>query len=289
MRNLRPIKLCFLLLFVGCTGTGANTNVGVGTRAAPTGAVASPDLSPFFKDTVGCFVLYELKQNRYTRYNEARCRERFSPKSTFKIPNSLIGLETGVISGADFVIPWDKAKYPDEGWTAEPFAHWKRDHDLRSAFKYSVLWYYREIAKRVGAERMKESVTKLDYGNRDTSGELERFWLNNEKLKISADEQVEFLKKLYAGKLPVSRRSIDIVKEIMVQESTPVYTLSAKTGGGPRAQGIVIGWYVGYVETRGEVYFFAMNIDGPNYLSIRDKRIDMTRRALAHLGVLPKQ
>ncbi|HJR07363.1 MAG TPA: penicillin-binding transpeptidase domain-containing protein [Pyrinomonadaceae bacterium] len=252
------------------------------------GVARAQDLSSFFKGTDGCFVLYDMKRDRYTRHNEARCRTRFSPKSTFKIPNSLIGLETGVIGGADFVIPWDKAQYPDEGWNAEPFVHWKRDHDLRSAFKYSVLWYYREIAKRVGAERMKELVTKLDYGNRDTSGVLDRFWLN-ETLKISADEQIEFLKKLYAGKLPVSRRSIDIVKDIMVQESTPVYKLSAKTGGGPRAEGVVIGWYVGYVETRGDVYFFAMNIDGPNYLSIRDKRIEMTRRVLADLGVLPKQ
>lgn len=286
MRSTRLIKLCVLLLLVGCTGTGANTSAVVGTSAPV--AVASPDLSPLFKDTVGCFVLYDLKQNRYTRHNEARCRERFSPKSTFKIPNSLIGLETGVIGGADFVIPWDRAKYPDEGWTAEPFTHWKRDHDLRSAFKYSVLWYYREIAKRAGAQRMKEFVNKLEYGNRDTSGELERFWLN-ETLKISADEQLEFLKKLYAGKLPVSRRSIDIVKEIMVQESAPDYKLSAKTGGGPRSAGVVIGWYVGYVEARGNVYFFAMNIDGPNYLAIRDKRIALTRRVLAHLGVLPKQ
>jgi beta-lactamase class D len=283
---MKLIKLCFLLLLVGCTGTGANTNT-VASANAPV-AAASPDLSPFFKDTVGCFALYDLKRDRYTRYNEARCRERFSPKSTFKIPNSLIGLETGVIGNADFVIRWDKAQYPDEGWTAEPFVHWKRDHNLRSAFKYSVLWYYREIAKRVGAQRMKEFVTKFDYGNRETSGELERFWLND-TLKISADEQLEFLKKLYAGKLPVSQRSIDIVKDIMVQESTPDYKLSAKTGGGPRAQGVVIGWYVGYVETRGEVYFFAMNIDGPSYISIRDKRIEMTRRVLAHLGVLPKQ
>ena len=174
------------------------------------GAACAQDLGQFFKDTDGCFVLYDLKRDRYTRHNEARCRQRFSPKSTFKIPNSLIGLETGVIGGADFVIPWDRAQYPPADWDAEPFVHWKRDHDLRSAFKYSVLWYYREIAKRVGAQRMKELVTKLDYGNRDTSGELERFWLN-ETLKISADEQLEFLKKLYAGKRPVSRRSIDVV------------------------------------------------------------------------------
>lgn len=252
------------------------------------GAARAQDLSALFKGTDGCFVFYDLKRDRYTRYNEARCRERFSPKSTFKIPNSLIGLETGVIGGADFVIPWDKAQYPPDNWVAEPFVHWKRDHNLRSAFKYSVLWYYREIAKRVGAERMKDFVSRLGYGNHDASGTIDRFWLN-ETLKISADEQLEFLKKLYAGKLPVSRRSIDIVKEIMVQESTPTYKLSAKTGGGPRAEGVVIGWYVGYVETRGDVYFFAMNIDGPTYLSIRDKRIALTRRVLARLGALPKQ
>jgi beta-lactamase class D len=271
---LRLFKLLIVSLILSACAWG------VGAQAQ--------DLSAYFKGTNGCFVFYDMKRDRYTRYNEARCRTRFSPKSTFKIPNSLIGLETGVISGIDFVIPWDRARYPPDGWDAEPFIHWKRDHDLRSAFKYSVLWYYREIAKRVGAERMKGFVTKLDYGNRNTSGEIDRFWLN-ETLKISADEQVEFLKKLYAGKLPVSRRSIDIVKEIMVQESTPDYKLSAKTGGGPRAEGVVIGWYVGYVETRGDVYFFAMNIDGANYLSIRDKRIELTRRVLAHLGALPKQ
>jgi beta-lactamase class D len=286
MRKTRLIKLCFLLLLVGCTGTGANTSTVVVAHAPV--AVAQADLSPLFKDTVGCFVLYDLKQNRYTRYNEARARERFSPKSTFKIPNSLIGLETGVIRDADFVIPWDKQKNPPDGWDTEPFIHWKQDHNLRTAFQYSVVWYYRELARRVGAERMQKFVTGFDYGNRDIHGAVDQFWLNN-TLKISADEQVEFLKKLYAGKLPVSPRSIEVVKEIMVQESTPDYTLRAKTGGGPRSEGVVIGWYVGYVETRGNVYFFAMNIDGPNYLSIRDKRIEMTRRVLAHLGVLPKQ
>ncbi|HEV2765639.1 MAG TPA: penicillin-binding transpeptidase domain-containing protein [Pyrinomonadaceae bacterium] len=258
------------------------------SACAPAVQARALDLGQFFKGTEGCFVLYDQKRDRYTRYNEARCRERFSPKSTFKIPNSLIGLETGVLGGADFRIKWDRAQYPPDGWDTEPFVHWKRDHDLRSAFKYSVVWYYRELAKRVGPERMKELVNKLEYGNRDTSGDVTRFWLN-ETLKISADEQLEFLKKFYAYGLPVSRRSTDIVKDIMVQESTPEYKLSAKTGGGPRAEGVVIGWYVGYVETGGNVYFFAMNMDGPNYLAIRDRRIELTRRVLAHLGVLPKQ
>ena len=247
------------------------------------------DLSRIFAGTEGCFALYDLRRDRHTRHNEARCRERFSPKSTFKIPNSLIGLETGVIRDADFVIEWDKVKYPNNGANAMPFAAWYRDHNLRTAFRDSVLWYYQELALRVCPERMRQMVAAFDYGNRDTSGPVNRFWLDNDKLKISADEQLEFLRKLHANRLPVSRRAHEVVKEIMVQERRPAYTLRAKTGGGPRAEGVAIGWYVGYVETRdGNTYFFATNIDGPDFMSVRDKRIHITRQALAELGVLPK-
>nr|AIA12114.1 ClassD_beta_lactamase [uncultured bacterium] len=246
------------------------------------------DLSPFFKDTRGAFVLYDQNNNRYVRYNEARCRERFSPKSTFKIPNSLIGLETGVITDADFVIKWNREKYPpQENWNQEPFINWGRDHNLRSAIKHSVVWYYRELALRVGEQRMKKFVKGFDYGNEDISGGIDNFWLNG-GLKISADEQVEFLKRFYAGRLPVSRRSIDIVKDILVLEKTPAYTLSAKTGGGSIAEGVYIGWFVGYVETRGNVYFFATNIESTSYQAIRGKRIEVTKQVLTSLGLLPK-
>jgi beta-lactamase class D len=257
-----------------------------GYAAVPANA---QDLSPFFKDTRGAFVLYDLKNDRYLRYNEERCRERFSPKSTFKIPNSLIGLETGVIRDADFVIPWNRQKYPpQDNWDQYPFKHWGQDHTLRSAIKYSVVWYYRELALRVGQRRMKNFVTAFRYGNQDISGGIDNFWLGS-GLKISADEQVEFLRKLYAGRLPVSRRSTEIVKDILVLEKTPEYTLSAKTGGGSIAEGRYIGWFIGYVETKGNVYFFACNIEGTSYPEIRDKRIDITKRILTELGLLPIQ
>jgi beta-lactamase class D len=249
---------------------------------------SAQDLSPFFKDTKGAFVLYDLKNDRYLRYNEERCRMRFSPKSTFKIPNALIGLETGVIRDADFVIPWNRQKYPpQDNWDQFPFKHWGQDHQLRSAIKYSVLWYYRELALRVGEQRMKKLVKALKYGTQDISGGIDSFWLQG-GMKISADEQVEFLKKLYAGRLPVSKRSIEIVKDILVLEQTPSYKLSAKTGGGSLAEGTYIGWFVGYLETQGNVYFFATNIEGASYPEIRDKRIDVTKRILTELGYLPK-
>src|SRR5262245_44362826 len=107
------------------------------------GTMPAQDLRPYFKEMEGCFVLYDLKGDRYLRYNRPRCRERFSPYSTFKIPNALIGLETGVIGGAETVLRWEPERFPESvNWTQPPPVHWKQDHTLRSAMKYSVVWYY---------------------------------------------------------------------------------------------------------------------------------------------------
>jgi beta-lactamase class D len=106
-------------------------------------------------------------------------------------------------------------------------------------------------------------------------------------LKISADEQIEFLKAFYAERLPVSKRSIDIVKDILVLEKTPTYILRGKTGGGSIAEGKYIGWFVGYVERNGDVYFFATNIEGSSFDAIRDKRVEITKHIMTQLGYLP--
>ena len=244
------------------------------------------DVSRFFTDTNGAFVLYDQARGRFVRYNEQRCRERFSPKSTFKIPNSLIGLDSGVIKDAEFVIPWNKEKYPASEWgTGYPFEFWARDHTLRTAIKYSVVWYYRELAQRVGLRDMRRYVAAFRYGNLRVS-QADGFWLDN-SLRISADEQVEFLRRFYANKLPVSRRSVEIVKDILMLEQTPGYKLSAKTGGGQTAGGKYIGWFVGYVETKKNVAFFALNLEGADYAAIRDRRIAVTKQILAELGYLP--
>lgn len=255
-------------------------------QGTPARGASSADLEPFFKQFPdGAFVLYDLKRDRHLRYNEARCRERFSPFSTFKIPNSLIGLDTGVIADAEFVIRWDEKKYPAHSRDTLPFSAWWQDQTLRTAFKRSVVWYYRELALKVGEQRMREYVRKLRYGNEDASGPVNNFWLNS-SLKVSADEQVDFLRRFYKEELPVSKRSIKLTKEIMTLEETPDYKLSGKTGGGPLGEGRFLGWFVGYVETSDNTYFFAAEIEGPTYLSIRDERIALTKRVLAGLGYI---
>jgi beta-lactamase class D len=253
--------------------------------------IRAQDLSKYFQNAEGAFVLYDLKNDRYLRYNEQRCRERFPPFSTFKIPSSLIGLETGVIKDAEFVIPWDSKKYPAQD---NSLPEWNRDHTLRSAIKYSVLWYYRELARRIDEPHMRRFVTGFGYGNQDISSGwqsprlFEAFWLRG-SLSISANEQIEFLKGFYREQLPVSKRSVEIVKDILTLEKTADYKLSAKTGGGPLAKGRYLGWFVGYLETKDNVYFFATNIEGESSAAIRERRINLTKQILIDLGYLSKQ
>lgn len=251
-------------------------------RAVPEGVTkpfASKErgLASYFKAAdAACFVL-KSPDGKVLRYNPNRCAEPFSPCSTFKIPNSLIGLETGVIPDADHLIKWDG--------TERDRKELNRDHTLRSAIKYSVVWYYQELAARVGAEKMKEFLEKTPYGNQDMSDGLTTFWLGT-SLKISADEQVEFLGRLMEGKLPFSERSMNLVKEILIQEELPDIVYRGKTGsarGG--TEGKDLGWYVGTISRPEGVYVFATNISGEGMWGTRARR--MTERILRDRGLLP--
>lgn len=241
----------------------------------------------FFNGTTGALVIHDLKAGTYGRYNPARCAERFSPKSTFKIPNSLFALETGVIDSIDTIMPWDQQRDPKQEWW-DSFG-WSKDHTMRSAIQYSVVWFYQEIARRIGGERMKKLVNSIGYGNCDISGPIDQFWLND-TMQISADEQIEFLKKFYLGKLGFSASVTAAVKEILVRQKEDSYTLSAKTGGGDlkkgKDAGRYVGWYVGYIEKGDQVYFFALNIDGPTFEDIRDKRINILRQVFQELAII---
>ena len=195
----------------------------------------------------GSFVVYDLNNDSYVFCNEAQFRQPFIPASTFKICNSLIGLETGVIQDENFVIKWDGV--------VRSVVAWNKDQDMREAFKNSTVPYYQELARRVGGKRMKYWLGKAQYGNADTSGGIDKFWLTG-GLRITPEQQIKFLVRLYKNDLPFSMRSMDIVKKIMVARDTVGFVLRAKTGLSEQ-EGKSIGWYVGYLETGAGVYFFA--------------------------------
>jgi beta-lactamase class D len=131
---------------------------------------------------------------------------------------------------------------------------------------------------------MKEYITLNHYGNEDISGGIDLFWLEG-GLRISPDEQIEFLKKIYSNETSFSQRSVDILKKIMIYEQTDDYTLRAKTGWGMRFEN-QIGWFVGYVEEGDEVYFFATNLETKNPDEGFRSRIEITYKILKELKII---
>jgi beta-lactamase class D len=257
----------------------------VHTTASASGAVSAeePDLGRFFQGVEGTFVFLDPQTGHTVCHNPERARTRFLPASTYKIPHTLIALETGVASGPDFPLAWDRTVAPHQPWWP---AVWTRDHTLRTALPNSVVWYYQELARRIGSARMQVYVDQFEYGNREVSGGIDRFWLTG-GLRISPEEQVAFLRRFYFGELGVSERTTRIAKDLLVLEDTPTYRLSGKTGwaGLGDSSAPQIGWLVGYVERDGRVHFFATNI----HMKTREDaaaRLSITKAILRDRGLI---
>ncbi|MGE0489353.1 MAG: class D beta-lactamase [Vulcanimicrobiota bacterium] len=215
-----------------------------------------PDWESFFEGVPGTMVV--VHQGETDVYSPARADRGFVPASTYKVPHSLIALETGVLRDGHEQLRWDGVE--------RQYATWNRDHVLRTAMKYSVVPIYQRFARAIGEERMRTYLEKIHYGNADIDGGIDRFWLDG-KLRISARQQVEFLQHLYADELPFRPENQLLVKTAMLVEATPEYVIRAKTGyengvegyGHPERPGV--GWWVGWVERDTEVVFFALNLD----------------------------
>jgi beta-lactamase class D len=228
----------------------------------------------------GSIVIYDMNKNRTFQHNPSRNDRAFLPASTFKILNSLIALETKVVLDENYVFTWD-------GIT-RIIPEWNRDLKMKEAMKYSAVWFYQVIARRIGYDRMKKSIVESQYGNQEIGSkeEIDKFWLEG-KLRISPQQQIQFLRRFYNNELPFSPRSMAIVKNIIIMERTPNYIMRGKTGwvnfdGKISPQ---IGWYVGYLEQGKNVYFFATNIDIKNKKDAT-VRVELTRRCLKDIGLL---
>jgi len=223
----------------------------------------------------GTIVFSSLHSRQTFIHNDRRANQRFSTASTFKILNTLISLEENAISGKDDSLKWDGHIYdlPD----------WNRDLTLENAFKVSCVWCFQELARRVGKEKYRDYLSKSAYGELHEPFEVTTFWLDG-SLKISAMEQVEFLKRVYQRSLPFSASSYKALQEIMVVEKTPTFTIRAKTGWATKLKPS-IGWYVGYIETLNDVWFFAANMEIRNKKDL-PLRQQLTRAILQEKGVI---
>lgn len=217
------------------------------------GSVTEKELhvEELFKGIDGTVVIKDLDSDNIYIYNKERSKQTYTPESTFKVPHALIGLEEKAVRDEYEVKRWDGV--------VREFETWNRDHSLASAMRDSAIWFYQDMAKDIGNERMQYNLIKMNYGNKDTSGGIDTFWLDS-SLKISAQEQVEFLEQLVKEDLPYQEQNLKTVKRMMINDEQNEYTLYGKTG--TRLSDFGLGWYVGFIKTKNKTWVFATNIDG---------------------------
>ena len=215
----------------------------------------------------GSILIESLDEGINYQYNLDK-KATYVPASTFKIPNTLIILEEGLLKSPHEVITWD-------GKVRE-YSAWNKNQTLKSAFQYSCVWCYQRYALKVGDEKYLSYLRKFDYGNLQTGSDITRFWLDG-KLKISVKNQIKFLRKVYTEDLPIKKAHIKTLKNIMLSEENKDYTVWSKTGWSGKD-----GWYIGYLTTDSQTWFFANHIEILNEsdLKLRKKLTIETFKAL---------
>ncbi|MEO1062051.1 MAG: penicillin-binding transpeptidase domain-containing protein [Actinomycetota bacterium] len=233
------------------------------------------------ENVVGTFAVREVGSGQTLVWDRDRAERARLPASTFKILNSMVILQTGVIGDVDELVPWDGVEREVEVWN--------QDHSLRSGIEVSAVWMYQALARRVGAARMAERVAAADYGNTDIGGGIDEFWLRGD-LRISAVEQLDFLERMVTGGLPFDDDVVTDVREIIVREQGDDWSWSHKTGTALAAEP-TLGWLVGTTDVGGRTWVFAMNVDldGPELATQIDPQVrqTLTRRSLEDVGALP--
>jgi beta-lactamase class D len=182
----------------------------------------------------GSFGFFDNGQGHFTIYNLPRYRDSaYQPAGTFDIVQSLVALQTGVV---------------------------KDDSSVRQGFQSGDQTIFRDLAGRLGKDSLKKWIDTVHYGNRDVSGALDSFWSNNH-LKLTSDEQLGLMKRLYFDQLPFFNRPQKLVRDMMPLESNSIYRLAYKTGRGIKEDGHAIGWVLGWVEENKHPYFFVVNLE----------------------------
>ena len=230
----------------------------------------------------GSTTLYDYKNKQWIFTDAQDAEIPTLPASTFKIPNSLMLLEQKAVKDENEIYQWDGEPKSHFGF---PFKVWEQDTDLKTAYKYSTIWFYVKASQKIKRSTYKNLLNNINYGNNELSEAGDDFW-NYGNFAISPKNQVEFLIDLYENKLPFSQENMEKVKELMISEHKENYTFRDKTGW-TRTNGKDIGWWVGYLTTKDNVYFFAtrltkaINEENPNFFSGRKQ---VTQQILKELN-----
>lgn len=202
------------------------------------------------------------------------------PASTFKIPNSIIALELGIIQNDSTMILWDGEHRFQK--------RWEQDLSFKDAFHASCVPCYQEIARKIGVERMRKHTVDYNYGELDfDSTNLDMFWLEGAS-QINQFQQIDFLKAFNEGRLSITERTHNIMSRMMIVEENNDYILRGKTGWSVQNNEDNC-WFVGYITTTDRSYYFATNIEPGEHSDlneIQSIRMTVTMSALKTLGLI---
>lgn len=234
------------------------------------------------------FYAEDLATGERYAYDREKIDERRPPFSSFKLPHTLIALETGVATDLAHPIVYSAAHRPPESYWPED---WKQDQTLESAFRRSAAWYYQDLALAIGAEAYRGYLGHFGYGSVQVAEGSDSFWLDG-SLTVSVREQAEFLRRLLISQLEVSPRSIELLSRVSVARAFGDLVLHGKTGAGPvkpgRFEGPFEGWYVGWLERPGrKPVVFATYVEAPSFASLKDFRQQASEVMLQRMGAIP--
>lgn len=236
------------------------------------------NLSSNFGDYTGSFVLYDQATDKWNIYNMDHASTRVSPNSTYKIYDALLGLESGIITPEHSTFTWNGEPCP--------FESWESDQDLTSAMHNSVNWYFQAIDSQAGFQSVKTFLQTINYGNQNTGTNLNLYWTDF-SLKISPIEQVELLQNFYQNNFHFDRKNIQAVKNALLLSTTSSGSLYGKTGTGRVNGKDVNGWFVGYIESDNNTYYFATNIQAPSNAT-GSQATEITEAILSDFGIWRK-
>ncbi|MFG1317363.1 penicillin-binding transpeptidase domain-containing protein [Xanthobacter autotrophicus] len=209
-----------------------------------------------------CFLATDLESGRVLA-KQGLCATRHPPNSTFKIALALMGYDAGLLKsqsqpvfeppeGADLSRPQTRGPQTPRSW-----------------MENSVVWYSQILARELGAERIAGYLKAFAYGNENMGGlkgedePLARFWLSS-SLRISPREQIDFLRRMLKGALPVSAEAVSATEQLLLIDEQPAGWLvfgKTGTGNGRHADGSLdharpFGWFVGFARKAAHTVVF---------------------------------
>jgi beta-lactamase class D len=214
----------------------------------------------YFKDATGCFLLYNMKTNTFEKvFGEENCRVDYTAYSTFKVPLAVMAFDSGALKDENEVLKWDGKK------STRPESN--HDHDAKSWMRDSIVWFSQRLTSKIGEEKLQAYLNSFNYGNKDLKAGITEAWLvaptsKGPSLKITAYEQVDFMKKLWTNSLSASPRSMTLTRDITYLETSPNgFKLSGKTGSNfyDKAHKQAFGWFIAHLEKDGLEYIVVTN------------------------------